>query len=455
MKNKNMKTTVVKNGLLAAILLVGFGAFGQCKTPIWPEDPDTRKKAEDFNAIYGDAVKTGDFKTAKAPLLWLIANAPKISRQLYIDAADMYDKAATAEKDPTKKQVLVDSMLLMYDLRIASCGEEATVLNRKVNASFKYNYKNKEKLPGLLQDFDKAFEMNGNNVSDASLTLYMNLVGFNAKFVKNLNCEQVLQRYDKLVAIIDAKTKVAMEKNKLPDVEKLKGYKSQIDDTMITTVTDLKCANCDFVKKNMEPKFRENKTLDMAKKMFKFMSADKCTDDPLWLELADYQIDNDPAVDFSIIKISAIKHIANGNYERGEALVKKAEPLAKEPKEKGDIYEIMAGLAVKNSGKGAARELYLKANAADPTNLEPLSKIAALYMNSFDDCKKLKSKAEDRLIYLAAYDMYARAKDNAGMARAKAQFPSKEEIFELNWKAGEVKAVECWIGGSVTVRTRD
>jgi tetratricopeptide (TPR) repeat protein len=446
-----MKKRLTKNVLLAALMIAGIGAFAQCKTPEWPAD---KAKAEESLAIYGDAVKAGNYNEAKSPLMWLIKNAPKVNRQIYIDGADMYDKFATAEKDPAKKQVLIDSMLIMYDLRMASCGEEAAVLNRKVNASFKHNYKNKEKLPLLLQDFDKVFEMNGNNVSDPTLTTYMNLTSLNSKYVKNLNCEQVLQRYDKLVVIIDAKIKVAMEKNKPADVEKLKGYKTQIDDLMITTVTDLKCVNCDFVKKNMEPKFREKKDLDMAKKMFVFMTADKCTDDPLWLELADFKIDNNDR-DFAIVKNAAIKHISNGKMDRGEELIKIAETLAKEPKEKGDIYEIQAGLAVKNGNKVAARDLYFKANSADPTNLEALSKIASLYMNSFDECKKLKSKAEDRLIYLAAFDMYARAKDNAGMGRAKAQFPGKEEIFELNWKAGDVKTIDCWVGGSVVIRTRD
>lgn len=447
-----MKTRVLKNTLMAALTLAGFAAAAQCKTPEWPAD---KAKAEECLAIYGDAVKAGNYAEAKSPLLWLIRNAPKVNRQIYIDGADMYDKFATAEKDPAKKQVLVDSMLIMYDLRIASCGEEAAVLNRKVNASFRHNYKNKEKLPTLLADFDKVFEMNGNNVSDPTLTTYMNLTGLNAKYVKNLSCEQVLQRYDRLVLVIDAKIKVAMEKNKPADVEKLKGYKTQIDELMITSVTDLKCASCDFVKKNMEPKFRENKNLDMAKKMFTFLTADKCTDDPLWLDVADYMIDNDPATDFAIIKNVAIKHISNGNMARGEALIAKAEPLAKDPKQKADIYEIQAGIAVKNGNKVSARDLYFKANAADPTNLDALSKIATLYMNSSGDCNKLKSKAEDRLIYLAAFDMYARAKDNGGMARAKAQFPGKEEIFELNWKAGDTKNIDCWIGGSVVIRTRD
>jgi hypothetical protein len=447
-----MKTRAFKSVVMAALVLSGFGAMAQCKTPDWGTD---KPKAEECLAIYGDAVKAGNYNEAKKPLLWLINNAPKVNRQIYIDGAEMYDKFATAEKDVAKKQVLIDSMLIMYDLRIASCGEEATVLNRRVNASFKYNYKDKEKLPILLKEYDKVFELNGNNVSDPTLTVYMNVTSLNAKYVKNLTCDDVLQRYDKLIAVIDAKVKVAMEKNKPADVEKLKGYKTQIDDLMIGSVTELKCANCDFVKKNMEPKFRQNKDLDLAKKMFTFMTADKCTDDPLWLEMADYMIDIDPTTDFAIIKNAAIKHLANGNIARGEALVTKAEPLAKDAKQKADIYEIQAGLAVKSGNKALARQLYFKANEADPTNLDALSKIASLYMNSFDDCKKLKSQGEDRLIYLAAFDMYARAKDNAGMARAKAQFPNKEDIFTLNWKVGDVKAIDCWVGGSVSIRTRD
>jgi hypothetical protein len=192
----------------------------------------------------------------------------------------------------------------------------------------------------------------------------------------------------------------------------------------------------------------------MAKKMFAFMTNDKCTDDPLWLELGDFKIVNGER-DFALIKNIAIKHITNGDFTRGEELVNLGKSVAKEPKEKGDILEILAGLDVKRGNKAAARDLYLQANASDPSNLDALSKIAALYMNSFDDCKGLKSKAEDRLIFLAAFDMYGRAKDNAGMAKAKAQFPSVEEIFEMTWAKGDTKRVGCWINTDVVIRTRD
>lgn len=76
-------------------------------------------------------------------------------------------------------------------------------------------------------------------------------------------------------------------------------------------------------------------------------------------------------------------------------------------------------------------------------------------MNSFDDCKKLDNYADDRLVYLAAYDMYQRAGESSKMGRAKSQFPSKEELFTQGYEAGTTKTVGCWINESVVLRTRD
>jgi tetratricopeptide (TPR) repeat protein len=377
-----------------AVMITALNSFGQCSVPDFGQD---REKAEVMNARYSDALREGKFKEAKGPLVWLLNNAPKLTTKIYIDGADIYEALADKENDDKKKEVLVDSMLLMYDLRVKSCGEEDNVMNRKANGAFKYFYKNVTRQPELLQLYDKAYELNGNNLSDPSITLYMNVVYLNAKYAKSLNVEQVLDRYDKISAIIDAKTKVAMERNKQDLIKKYNGYKTTVDDLFIKAMTDLDAVNCDFVKKNMEPKYRQNtKDLDLVKKMFMFMTTDKCFDDPLWLELGDILIKTGEAQDFGLYKNVAIKYIANGNFERGEALIKEALSLATDPKDKSEILTIMGGFEVKRNLKSAARDLYLQANKADPSNLDALSKIGDLYMNSFDDCKKLKSKAEGR-----------------------------------------------------------
>jgi hypothetical protein len=58
-------------------------------------------------------------------------------------------------------------------------------------------------------------------------------------------------------------------------------------------------------------------------------------------------------------------------------------------------------------------------------------------------------------VYIAAYEMYVKAGNSNLMARAKAQFPSKEEIFLLNWQTGSSQKVGCWINETVILKTRD
>src|SRR6185436_11885296 len=115
-----MNNSIFKCVMVGCILLGAANSFSQCKEADYGTD---RAKAEACNAIYSDALTAGKYAAARGPLVWLLNNAPKIGSIIYVNAATIYDNLASAEKDPAKKQVLVDSMLLMYDLRIKSCGE--------------------------------------------------------------------------------------------------------------------------------------------------------------------------------------------------------------------------------------------------------------------------------------------------------------------------------------------
>src|SRR5205085_9347795 len=109
----------------------------------------------------------------------------------------------------------------------------------------------------------------------------------------------------------------------------------------------------------------------------------------------------------------------------------------------------------KSGNKSAARESYRSAAAADPSNKEAYEKIGDLYQTSMGECSKKETQAQDRLVFIAAYEMYAKAGAQQKMSNAKEQFPSKEDIFLLNWKVGDQKSTGCWIGETVAIRTRD
>jgi tetratricopeptide (TPR) repeat protein len=339
-------------------------------------------------------------------------------------------------------------MLMMYDLRIKNCGDEVNVLNRKAFYAYKYNVTNKAKSVELLALFDRVAEISGDKMTDGNLIAYMTTVQANFVLMKNLSDDQILERYDKIITIANQKIKTAEAAGKTKDVTKLKEYVSVIDDLLIGMVK----VDCDFVKTNLAPKFKKTPNdITLAKKIFGFMLQGKCTDDPLWLEAG--EVIHKHEKDFGLAKNLGLKYLGNENYDKAEGLLKEALSLAKDQSDKADMYIYLGNLQVKKNSKNAARDYYRQ--AAEAGDKDGYEKIGDLYYGSFNDCKKNVNMAEDRLVYIAAYNMYSRAGAGQKMAQAKSQFPSKEEIFLFNWKVGDTLRVSCWIGETVTIDTRD
>ncbi len=437
-----------KNVLLSAVvvfLTVNVTAlFGQCNEWTWPED---KAKAEESIVLVKDSKSNGNFRQAVAPLNWILTNAPKLHTSVYVYGEEVFDGLATNEKNPARKKELIDSLLMIYDMRITNCGEEQSVMNRKAFFAYKHMI-NGDDIDQLLAIMDADLNLNGANIPDGLHQPYWQTVRMNKLKKKNLTDDEVLTRYDNLMEIIDAKIKKARSEGK--PVDKLEDDKKTIEDILVTIVP----ITCELVKSNMEPKFKANPSdLSLAKKMVYFMIKGKCTDDPIWLKAAETVNDQEP--DFGLSKNIAIRYLVAENYAKAEQYYKKALEVAPGNSEKADMLISLGGLEAKKGSKASARNLYKEALAADPGNKDAYEKIGNLYYSSLDDCKKQDNWADDRLVYLAAYDMYQRAGDSAGMARAKAQFPSKEELFTQGYEAGSIKTVGCWINESVTLRTRD
>lgn len=439
----NVRTLISVLVLLAISTMAG----AQCKEFKWPED---KKKAEECVAVWGDALRQGsNLQSAVPAIQWMLVNAPQWNTKLYIDGVTIFDKLAESQTDAARKKTLVDSLMILFDLRIKNCGDEVNVLNRKAYASYKYNIKNKEQLPGLLSLYDRVFEISGNSVSDANLVSYMTTLKANRLYLKALSDDDIIKRYDKITDIIDAKIAAA----KTPaDADKLRGY----EDAVTAILIELVKVDCNFVKNNLAPKFRQKPNdLALAKKIFKFMLEGKCMDDPLWVEAGEAIYKLSPDKDFGLLKALGAQHLKNGNTEKARALLSEALKLNISGSDKSEVQVFLGAIEAKSKDYPSARKYFLEALASDPSNKDAYEKIGDLYYNSAGECAKKVSLAEDRLVYLAAYEMYQKAGNAAAMARAKAQFPSKEEIFLLNWQAGSTQRVNCWIQESVVLKTRD
>ena len=442
-----MRINVLTGAVSLAMLCGSFGSFAQCKEVKWPDDGTMRAKAEESKVLYEDNLKSNQVKQAEAPLNWLLTNVPQLHSSLYINGAEVFDKLAAQEKDAARKKIYVDSLMIVYDLRIKNCGEEPSVTNRKALSFVKYNIN--EKPAEALELLEKSLTLNGNNVLDGTIVPYFQTVRLNVTKFKTITEDQILEKYDKLMNIIDAKIKTAQSKGQ--PIDKYKKMKDDVDAILISMVK----VDCAFVKKNLEPKFKQNPNdVVLAKKIFGFMLQGKCTDDPLWLEAGESIHKNNPEKDFGLVKNLGLKYYSLDNFAKAEEMLKEALPLATTPEDKAEVLIYMGQMKAK-SDKPAARALFRQALEVNPGNKLAYEKIGDLYYTSFDACAKKVNMADDRLVYCLAADYYQKAGDAQKAANAKAAFPSKEEIFLVDYKQGETKSVGCWIGESTTIRTRD
>jgi tetratricopeptide (TPR) repeat protein len=430
--------------ILSLLAMVSFTVVAQPGWN-WPED---RAAAEEKNVLYADAVKMGDFKGALPALQWLMNEVPDLNKSLYQNGAKIYDNLAKVEKDPAQKAIYVDSLMLMYDMRMKYFGDSVNVMNRKIFKAYRYNIKNYDKAEWLLGMFDTTYKISGDKVMDQNLLAYMNVIKVNKLVKKKLSDEEVLGRYEKISEVINGKLKILKDKGS--STERLLKQKNAIDKILTEIVT----IDCDFVHDTMGPKFEANPDdIKLVKRMFSFMLTGKCTSSDLFLEVSKQLYILEP--DFGLAKLIGTRCYAAGDNSCATKYYADALRLTEDGTKKADIYIQLGKIEEKRKNNIAARNNYRKAISADPANKNPWIAIGDLYYHSYEQCKKMEDMVEDRLVFILAYDMYKRGGSAAKMHNAKSQFPSKEEIFTNNYEVGQSMRVECWIKESTQLQSRD
>jgi tetratricopeptide (TPR) repeat protein len=433
-----MKFKIFVTGCLLALLYTSAEAQPGWN---WPED---KAKAEEKVALYTDFYKQGNFRRAANELGWLLRNAPDLNKSIYINGVNIYDELATAESDPQKKIAFQDSVLQLYDLRIQYFNEESKVLNRKAFDAYKYFKDEPSKYGDLYALFQNTFKLNGNNVMANNLLAYMDVVRRHKVSGGDISDDDVLGIYDDLVNILDFKI------TKGKDVDQLNTIREQVDNLLVATIE----VDCDFVENTMGPKLQQNQDdLKLAKNILRLSFAGKCMDRPVAIEAAKVVQNHEP--EYGIAKLIAQSCASKEDFECAVKYYEESLELTDDNTKKADSYYTLAVISANQKQKSSARDYALKAVQMDPSKKEAYSLIGNLYMGSFNECKQGQNPVDDRAVFLAAYEMFRAAGDNQGMAQAKAQFPTMEEIFSWNMEVGQSIRVGCWINESVAIKKRE
>lgn len=409
----------------------------------WPEDESLKSQAEEKNVLYNDALKMKNYADAATNLEWLLENTPDLNPALYINGVKIYKGLLAAETDEARKSEIEERIMTLYDSRIQYFNSEADVIQRKAFDAYRFYKDDKAKYQELYELYEKAYELNGNNIGNQHLVAYMDVIRRYKLTGGEISDVEVLDKYTTVTEIMDYK--VANGESEV----KIAKLRDTVDKLLTATVT----VDCDFIQNSLAPKIKDNpEDVKMAKKIIALSINAGCTDSDAFLAAAEIVQANEPNA--GTAKIIASKYASAKDYTNAEKYYKEALELAETTEKKADIYYELGLMYAQSGRKSSARSNLYECLKLDPGRKRAYKIIGDMYMTSYNECKKDESKVEDRAIFIAAYEMYKKAGDANAMNNAKAQFPSVEELFTETFKEGDTYTVGCWINETVILQTR-
>jgi len=455
----------MKKLLLLLIFIVS--ASGVIAQPGW-NWPENKAQAEEKNVLYTDYLKQQNCEAAVEHLDCLIENVPNLHVSIYQNGIKIYRCLIDKESDPVKKNELVDKALSLFDGRIENFGREAYVKNRKVTFAYTFYRSDKSQYEMLFNMFKDAFELNGNKIGNSNVVAFMDIVRKHKLTSKSISDDEVLELYDMISKTISYKIE-----NDAKNEERYNKYQDNVDKLLTATIT----VDCNFVENTLGPKLLElsaeptdeiaqtdyetltpvdisysDEVINLAKKIFQLSITGKCTSSEIALEAAKIMFTAEK--DFAVAKFISSRELSSKNYENSLEYCDAAIECTEDNSQKSEMYLRKAQVYQVIGNKRKSRDNARKSISLNTSNPDAYKLIGNLYMSSYDDCREGKSRVQDRLVFIAAYNIFKSGGLTSQANQAREQFPSMEEIFNENMEVGESMNTGCWINETVTLNKR-
>lgn len=428
------------------ILLAFFLPFiGIAQTGKFGNTPQDSSECVKNLSLYQEFFKQNNYSDALEPWKNSLKLCPKYSVSLYINGIKMYKSFIDKEKDKARRDKLIDSLEVIYDLRIQHFGDEGNVLGKKgVDMAMYRESKTKE----AFETLKKSFELQGNKSEPNTLVfLYKTLFALykEGKATK----EEMLEWYPRLSEV--AKFNIA--KAEKPDVKE--SYKTTHEnlDALFSPV-----AECPDLIKLYTPKFLAGPTdTTLLETITRILDKKECTKEDLYFKAATALVALKPSAEaYYNVGITAVQ---NNNCNDAIEHFKKAAELAQDDEMKVKANLKAAQCYLKNGQYSSVRTYAQKAIAANANSGEAYMLIGDAYAASAESCGD--NECNKKAAFWAAVDKYAKARsvdpgqsENAGnkIASYSRHFPGKESCFFYNITEGSSYTVGCWINETTTVR---
>jgi len=443
---KNKKNILILLVIVGSLIFSG-SLFAQKKGKYGATPEDSIKCVENLS-LYIEFYKQKNYPDALIGWNWVFNNCPKASKKMYADGASMYKRFAKKEKDPIKKEKLIDTLMMIYDQRIENFGQEGFVLGMKGEAYMQFRKDRADEAYTILK---KSISLQGNKSKAGPLTAY-----FQSTIIM-LNQEKIdkgimIETFDEISGVID------YQLSSLKNEKKRSFYISAKENTELLFGP---IASCEDLVKLYTSRSEENKeNVDWLKRSTELMTKKGCTNDPLFITMAETLNRLQPSAE-SAYNISKML-IDKGQHNKAATYLKEAIDLQENENKKAGYYMTLANHAFRNLGqKVQARTYAQKAINTKPGWGEPYLSIGDYYATSSKECGA--NDFEKAAVYWVAVDKYIKAKTidptcteaaNKKIATWSKYFPNQKDAFFYGFNDGKSYTIGCWINESTIVRVQ-
>jgi len=413
------------------------------------EGPDSTECIQRLS-FYREYVKAGDYISAVPSWRIAVAVCPRTANQYLYSDGQQIIKTLLVQPDVAieHKIALVDSLMLMYDIRIQHY--PANAVGALQNKIIDMGMLMPNAQEARLAELEKLLNMTGNATAPSMLARYMELTGALYGAEKR-TADDVMNAYSRLTAVLD------VQERENPENEEIKNVRQMIENYLISTDV----ATCDNLIPLFGPRFEANPDdLDLVSLIATMLTYSDCTSSDLYLQVVTAL--NKLAPSYQTAYYLSKVHSSKNEYDKAITYLQEAIGSPDIPAvEKGKCY-IDQGVVyykMNNSARAMA-----SANAAIAATPAVKGKAYMLMANIWAGQRCGDNDIEKRAPFWVAVDYLAKAKAADPSCSAEADkliaqyrqyFPLQEEAFMYDLADGSSYTVICGaLHETTTVRTR-
>lgn len=424
--------------------------FSQPQYAKWGDTADNRKENILTNSYLGEAVNNRQYDLAAGYFQKLINEAPTGSINIYINGGKLYKAKINSAKDPASKRMFIDSLMLVYDLRMEHFPNYSNKKGDDLGKTYVLDVKARDMaiyLPmehKLVRDtFRAAIEAGGDKTKPDLVVAYFNDLCDDYKNTDEVTADEVIAEYDRLSNYFAANPMAVDEKAQFDAVFGMSG-----------------AASCE----NLEKLFADRLAAapddaDLLGKAVALMSRAHC-DSEFYFNTAEKYYELKPSSETAMFLAQAFQ--AKKDYTRAIKYLNESLETETDPAEREKLLVRMALVHLVSNNMSNAASAARQARDLNPEDGVPYFILGQCYASSAAACEGFAGQAA----YWAAYDTMAQAVDllqddtdylptaKQLLSGYRGRFPSSEELFFNEVPEGSAYTVKCGLASGISTRAR-